>query len=230
VGNDYTRPKMSSGDVVHTGVKTVLSAIPFIGGSAAELFSSIITPPLTNRRDEWVSSIAIGLKELEDKVGGFCIEDLSHNEVFVTTLLHASQTAIRNHQVEKLVALKNAVLNTALSPSVDENTIMIFLSLVDTFTPWHLKVLLLFQNPNEWARLNGLNFENAGAPIHILQQAFNELRGRRELSDKLVKDLYANGLMTTDSLHTMMSSSGVVASRTTNLGNQFLDFIKEPEF
>ena len=78
--------------------------------------------------------------------------------------------------------------------------IMIFVSLVDTFTPWHLKVLKFFQNPTEWATMNGLSFENLymGAPAHILEQAFNELRGRRELYDKLVKDLYANGLMSTD--------------------------------
>ena len=40
--------------------------------------------------------------------------DLQENEKFFTTLVHASNTAIRNHEEEKLNALRNAVLNSAL--------------------------------------------------------------------------------------------------------------------
>lgn len=228
--SDDNKLKSTGGDVMHTIVKAGLSAFPLIGGPAAELFSAIIIPPLSKRRDKWIASIATGLRDLEVKTAGFSIEALSENEVFITTVLHATQAAIRNHQPEKLVAFKNAVLNTAIAPSVDENIILIFLNSVDTLTPWHLKILQLFKNPTEWARVNGINFENAGAPAHILEQAFNELRGNRAIYDLLVKDLYANGLMNIESLHTMMTPSGVVASRTTNLGNKFLDFITEPEF
>lgn len=64
---------------------------------AAEMLSLILAPPLTRRRDAWVESIAQGLVELQEKVAGFKLVDLIENEVFVTTVMHASQAAVRNH-------------------------------------------------------------------------------------------------------------------------------------
>lgn len=231
VKKDRYKLKASPSDVAHTLIKAGISAIPIIGGPAAELFSAIIISPLSKRRDEWIASIATALKELEEKVEGFRIESLSQNDVFITTVMHATQIAIRNHQAEKLMALRNAVLNTALSISIDENTIMIFLNLIDAFTPWHLKILQFFESPTEWARSNGISFGNfyMGAPSDILEQAFPELRGKREFYDKIVKDLYSQGMMSIESLHGMMTFNGMIASRTTNLGNQFLAFIREPK-
>jgi len=44
--NKLTVPKQSKGDVVHTLAKAGLSAIPVMGGPAAELFQCVIQPPL----------------------------------------------------------------------------------------------------------------------------------------------------------------------------------------
>ena len=45
------KPKASVGDVTHTIVKASLSVIPIIGGPAIEIFSAIITPPLSHCQD-----------------------------------------------------------------------------------------------------------------------------------------------------------------------------------
>jgi len=37
-------PTASAGDVIHTGIKASLSAIPAFGGPGSELFTNIITP------------------------------------------------------------------------------------------------------------------------------------------------------------------------------------------
>jgi hypothetical protein len=55
--------------------------------------------------------------------------------------MHATQAAIRNHQKEKLEALRNAVLNSAEKNALDEDIKLMFVSLIDTFTPWHLRIL-----------------------------------------------------------------------------------------
>lgn len=73
---DDNNLKISGGDVAHTIMKVGISAIPFIGGPANELFSAIITPPLSKRRDAWINSIATGLRELEVKIDGFSLEGL----------------------------------------------------------------------------------------------------------------------------------------------------------
>src|SRR5436309_15760455 len=109
----------TSGDTVHVVVKAGLSAIPVLGGPAAEIFAHIIVPPLTKRRDEWLQSIAEGLTALERRVDKFSFDSLATNDAFVTMLMEASQIAIRNHAKVKREALRNAVLNAALE-SPDE--------------------------------------------------------------------------------------------------------------
>lgn len=134
--NKELKPEIA--DVAHTAAKALITAIPVIGGAAAEFFSAIVVPPLSRRRDKWIEDIVEGLQTLEKQVDGFKIEELSHNEMFITTVMNASQTAIRNHQEEKLEALRNAVLNAALPNPPDDDLQLMFLNFVDTFTPWHL--------------------------------------------------------------------------------------------
>jgi hypothetical protein len=232
MGSSDTRsePKWGTGDLAHTVAKAGLSAIPVIGGPAAEIFSAIIVPPLSKRRDEWIASIDKDLKTLEEKVDNFNIEGLSQNEMFITTAMHASQAAIRNHQKEKLKALRNAVLNAALPSAPEEDIQLMFLNFVDIFTPWHLRILKLFNNPQEWGRRNGITYPNwsMGGPSAVLEHTFPELRGRRDFYDQITKDLFVQGLMNTDSLHTTMTSQGMFASRTTAMGKQFIGFITSP--
>ena len=155
-----SKPKAGAGNIAHIVAKAGLSTIPIIGGSAAEIFSAIIVPPLSKRRDEWVESIANGLKAIEEKVDDFNIEALSQNEMFITTVMHASQAAIRNHQKEKLEALRNAVLNAALPNAPEEDIQLMFLNFVDSLTPWHLRILKFFDNPQEWGRRNSIAYRS----------------------------------------------------------------------
>jgi hypothetical protein len=67
-----------------------------------------------------------------------------------------------------------------------------------------------------------------GSPSQIFEKAFPELRGRSELYNVFTKDLFSRGLMTTDSLGVTMSESGIFASRITNMGKEFLQFITSP--
>ena len=52
-----------------------------------------------------------GLQNLEEKVKGLTIDTLQDNDAFITTVMRATQSAIRNHQKEKLEALRNATLH-----------------------------------------------------------------------------------------------------------------------
>lgn len=225
------KPKPGVKDAAHTAGKVVFSLIPGIGGAAAEIFSTVIVPPLTKRRDEWIESIANGLKELEEKDEGFKIEELANNDMFITTVMHASQVAIRNHQEEKLEALKNAVLNAASPNAPEEDIQLMFLHFIDTLTPWHIRILTFFEDPKGWAekynvKLPDLEF---GSPSHALLHAFPELRSYSDFVDQVVKDLYAGGLMSIESLKTTMPKQGIFASRTTDFGSQFIQFITSPD-
>ena len=111
------RPKRKTADILHTIAKAGLSCIP----SASDLFSLIVTPSLEKRRDKWIVSIAVALMELDAKFDGFKVENICENDLFLSTVMQATQAAIRNHQKDKLEALKNAVLNAALPKAPKED-------------------------------------------------------------------------------------------------------------
>ena len=222
--------KISKGDIVHKVVKGGLGAIPFAGSLAAEFFDLVIKPPLSKRLDAWMESIAEGLKGLEEKVEGFRIEDLGQNEMFITTVMQATQSATRNHQKEKLEALRNAALNAALPNAPEEDLQMIFLGYIDSLTTWHIHILKLFDNPMEWFKRNGKKFPELlfGGLENVLTSAYPELRGQRVFYDQVFKDLYEKGLINTEGLHVTMTGGGLTAQRTSDMGKAFIRFITSP--
>ena len=223
-------PKAGISDVAHTVVKTGLSAIPMVGGPAAELFAALIVLPLSRRRDKWVQSIADGLKALEEKIQDFALESVQNNEAFATTAMYATQVALRNHHEEKLEALRNAVLNVASGNAPDDDLQLIFLNLIDSLTPWHLRMLCFFQDPIAYGKARGINHSDlyTGSISQTLEQTFPELRGQRAFYDQIAKDLFARGRIGIESLHTMMTASGVLSKRSTEMGDRFVAFITSP--
>ena len=157
-----------------------------------ELFSAIVAPPLAKRQGEWVESIAEGLVELHNKVDSFDIDTLSENESFITTVTYATIIALRNHKEMKREALRNAVLNSALGNSPDDDIQLMFLNFVDAFTPWHLRILMYYNDPKEWGKRNNITFPNwsSGSSAHALEHTFPELKSRREFYDQIAKDLH----------------------------------------
>jgi len=220
-------PEKSAGDIAQGVVKAAVSGLPVVGGPAAELLGMVFGPPLEKRRDKWMDDLAGIVKELQSKVEGLTPEKLSQDHAFVTMSMRATEIAIRTHQQEKLDALRNAVLNAGLKIDLDENIQQIFLNYIDALTPSHLKVLKVFRNPQAWAHANGITFPNwtAGSLATVLETALPEMAGRRDCYDQLVSDLQQRGLMTRVDIHTTMTGHGMLQSRTTGLGNDFLGFI-----
>jgi len=100
----YDPPTPEESDIAHKIARTGIASIPVVGGAAAELFTTLITPSLEKRRQEWMEEIAEGLRELEAN-SQLNINELQDNENFITVLMHANQAAMRNHQKEKIEAL-----------------------------------------------------------------------------------------------------------------------------
>ncbi len=221
--------KKTKGDYALSIAKAGLGSIPVIGAAASELLGIIVTPPLEKRRQKWMEEVGKRLKSLEDK--GYELEELKENEIFLDTVLSATQIALRNSNKEKLEYLKNAIINTAITETTDESLIHIFLSLIDTFTIWHIRILCLFSDPIKWFEKNEKQLPNLtmGGLSTILEYAYNELRGKRDFYDLIWSDLYKNALINTEGIHTTMSSSGLYIDRTSDLGNKFLNFITGKE-
>ena len=219
------KPKKSKGDVVHKAAKIVLSGIPWVGGPVAELFNIVIAPPIAKRLDKWLESIYEELKMLEEKVKGFSIESLAENEMFITTVMHATQVAIRNHQKEKLEALRAAVLNSTSSNAPEEDLQLIFLNFVDTLTPSHLKMLKFLEDPKELSNkyeLPPASEDNVyGIPFKALNDNFPELRRNNSVYEMIIDDLELKQLL-------IEGESECPWPCASQLGKKFLQFITSP--
>ena len=218
----HAPPKAGKSDTAHAVAKAGLSAIPLVGGPAAELFNMIVVPPLERRRVEWMEEVAEALRSLEGQ-GRVNLEDLAQDKGFVSTVMQATQAALRTHVREKREALRNAVLNATLPGAPGEALQAVFLSLVDSFTEWHLRLLKLFQAPPP------LDVTLMGSLSQVAETAYPEIKGKDAFRDLVWKDLFERRLVSTDHLHTSMSASSLKAKRTTDLGDEFIAFISSPE-
>lgn len=140
----------------------------------------MITPPLEKRRNLWFKQVEKRLSVLEGTKDTIDLEDLSNNEQFITALLSASQAAMRTHEEEKLEALCNAVLNTVTPNDISEDLQLVFLSLIDNLTGWHLRILKFFDNPGVWFKNNDIKLPSVhtGSPSAMLETAYSELKNR----------------------------------------------------
>ena len=221
-------PVDSLGDRVHAVMRSGLGAIPIAGQAAIELFGALVAPPLAKRRDEWMRDVGEMLAKLSEKKH-VNLEDLQQNDAFLDLLMDASQAAIRNANQEKRKALQNAIRNAALGQGPEEALQHMFIRWVDELTDRHLRILHLFRDPEAWATINGRHLPTLGALSDVLTDAFPELKRKREFYDQVWRDLYTRGLVNTDQPHTTMSSAGLSASRLTDTGTQFLQFIEVDE-
>ncbi len=132
----YHPPKPTTDDAAHLLATAALSTIP----AASELFEYFVTPPLQKRLDEWREDVAEALRKLELE-RGIDLTKLQSDEQFISIVMHATTIAMRNHQIEKLTALKNAIINSASPSRSKEDLHLMFIRFIDELTPIHVKLL-----------------------------------------------------------------------------------------
>ena len=199
--------------------KTVLSAIPVGGTLVTCVWDSIKAHAAQKRIDEWKSLIEERLMSVELE-----LNEVGENELFTSAMMRATDIALKTAEKEKREYLANAVSNS-LFCSIDESVLMIYLDLLEKYTAWHLKILHFFKNPVAY---EAVNVENVmmGSASTALQQAFPAIMENSELVNKIVSDLQSDGMLEKGSyMNAGMTKQGIVASRTTKLGNDFLDYI-----
>lgn len=133
-------PKTTAADYAHSLAKASLSAIPMVGGSAAEIFEVIVHPPLQKRLEQWREDVVAAIKKIQES-GQIEIGELLQDERFSTTVIQATTVVLRNHHQEKREALKNAIVNATLSPQKASDLHLAFVRFVDELSPAHVRFL-----------------------------------------------------------------------------------------
>ena len=108
---------------------------------------------------------------------------------------------------------------------------MIFLRLIDHFTPRHISLLAFLHNPTKWMEEYGIQKPNitSGSVSNILEHCFIELKDKNIFYEQFIRNLQSEGMIHEGSLNTMMTANGLYDSRTTVMGKNFLDFITPPK-
>lgn len=220
--------KTTGKDIAYATAKAVVGSIPIAGAAAGELLGLLVTPPLEKRRSKLLTEIGQRLKDLEE-AKQLDTSSLTENEQFIDTVLQATTYALKTSDEEKIKAFKSAIINTALNDSPDKTVSQIFLNLIDNFTTWHIKILYLFNDPEDWFKTNKRPVPGymAGGLNSVVFDAYPELKGQGELLNIIWADLKRAGLHNSGDLATVMTGSGLLARRTTDMGRKFLKYIQE---
>lgn len=221
-------PEPDEADVAHATARALLSTLPVIGGPAAELFSQVITPALSRRRDEWLKDLADAVDRLEAARGNFKVENLVSDERFLSAVIQTTRSAIATHEPDKREMLRNALLNSVASPSSIEGIEDLFFALIDSFSVSHIKVLefiwkgvATLNEAGKWNPMDPYRYHDYRSAIG---EVYPELKGQDGLISCLMADLRSKGLSTVVGPDDVFpKSSGI-----TNMGIQFLNFILEP--
>lgn len=203
-------------DTVEIAAKTALSVIPVGGALVTSVYDTVKGNCLSKRQEKWKESLEERLSKLE-----CALEDIGNNELFTTALVKSTEIAMKTSREEKMAYLANAVINS-LEPDIDEEKLIVFLSLLDKYTISHIKIIYFFNNPKRFDGISSSSYM-MGSPSTPLFQVYPELNNG--LFKKIYDDLYTDGMVNTESLNVTMTGSGMVAKRTSQLGDEFLDFI-----
>ncbi len=216
-----------AGEKVGRVMRGLAGALPIVGGAATEIFNALFEGPLSKRRTEWMLEVTEVLNDLLEH--DLVTEDgLKENEAFISTVAQTCNMALRNHQNEKLEALRNAVKNSALPSCPSDDLRQLFLNFVDVCTVTHIRLLHLFVDPEAWVSKEGKQFPSSwsmGGIDQVIEFALPELQGKEDIYKVIWKDLYQRGLINTDNLGMTMSAHGMKSSRSTQMGSALIRFL-----
>jgi hypothetical protein len=145
------------------------------------------------------------------------LQQLMDNQKFATVVFIAGQLALKTDEIKRKL-LANAVVKTP-SCTLTEDSVVILLNCIEKYTIPHLRLLRFLQNPKEY---NPRDSYMGGSPMTIYDDYYPNRD--KSLDNIVIRDLFADGLINTDSLNTTVSSAGMVEKRTTKLGDDMIYF------
>jgi hypothetical protein len=210
--------------------RIVLGAVPMVGAALSEALGMIVNAPLQERVQTWRQEVMRRILALEER-NVLSTSNLEGDQDFASAVIDAQMAVLRSNSEEKKKALANAVINVALRRGPEEDRRQMFMNYISDLTPWHLRILILLNDPVAISKTVGVDMSNimAGSFSNLLERVYPELAGRREFYDQIAGDLASRGLSSNFGIHTMMTGSGIMAKRTTETGDEFIRFITAPQ-
>lgn len=164
------------------------------------------------RLNDFINNVDSQLKEIKE----LQIQQMTDNQMFATVLYLTGQMALKTSDAKRKL-LSRAVVNSHNSKLSEERVIML-LNCIDKYTMTHLNLLHFLQNPKVYYSDNPY----MGSPMSIYDKC-NPKRDK-SLDNIVIRDLYADGLINTDSLNNTVTGAGMLEKYTTVLGDDMIGF------
>lgn len=178
-------PGRSTGrEIAERVAEAALGSVPLVGNALAVTFVTALGWRLEQRRETWFTELAEAVEELRQRTGAPDLEALTGDDRFTDAVVSATRTVEHTQQAEKIEALRNAVLNSVAPGAPDADTQAIIMNLIDRFTPTHLRLLALWDNPPAWFASRGIPQPQgafATSRTVTIEAGLPELQGRKGL-------------------------------------------------
>ena len=206
--------------------KATLATAPFCGGIAS-LISDYIPSARFQRLEEFAQQIADDLMELADRV----YESYIQTDDFAFLFEKSFRGVAENPQPEKINAFRGILINSAVRDDYSEEEKEYFMTLVNTFSALHIRILRFMAYPKQYLSDSGISENQITGgfsdffPVAI--PGVNPL-----VIESAFGDLHQYGLINTDTtiFHTMTSEQGLhlLGSRMSDFGQRFIQFCISP--
>ena len=221
---DTAPPGKSTGrEIVERAAEAALGSVPLVGNALAVTFVTALSWRLEQRREKWFTELADAVEQLHGQVGGLSLESLAGNDLFTDAVVTATRTVEHTHQAEKIEALRNAVLNSVSPGAPDADT----LNLIGRFTPSHLRMVTLWDDPPAWFASHGIPQPQAAFATSrtvTVEAALPEMHDARDFYLLVASELSAAGMLSAG-LVGMVQPPSLMSRLTTDFGRQFVRFI-----
>ena len=144
---------------------------------------------------------------------------------FISAFMQASQIVFQTHQQAKLDALRSAVVNMASPLFANDNIYFMFISWIQIFVPWHLRILKYMESEQISAKHGGTG--EVTGPLAMRIKLFPAQEYDFELSKQCFEDLRTRGLINVDTLTHEIEGEMVATAKITNFGKKLLEFITD---
>jgi hypothetical protein len=229
---DALPDKSRAREIVEAAVEGAVGMVPIAGSPLAVAFTTAVNWSYNKRMQAWLNDLAKAVTTLQASADEWPpFEQLAENDVFLDAVAQATRAAQATHQVLKLEALRNGVLNSIGSdaPTVDEQAR--FFRLAEELTASHIRLLKFFDEPGAFFDSIGVPRPSGPLGFHIaLAREVPEFAALGDLLEVLVGDLGAAGLTHTirSNVRPVLSMETLWRPVTTPLGRRFLAFISSP--
>lgn len=219
-----TMPAMDRGETVqHIFGTAAFSAIPWVGGSIAAVFSGIFTASEQARQEAWLKQLAEAVVELQAS------RSITKEEIYSDGRFHAAvaqgiRIVAETNREEMRTAIAHAVSNSGSWSGNEEVVDRFFMKVLSRYEPEHLLALQIFDDPQEFHRVHGDKLGGNSLMWIFTQIVYKDLVEWEPLSAAVLKDLHDDGLIN-GNFGFGFELSPESRRTTTYMGHALLDFV-----